>query len=447
MAFTRPVRRWAEREGPLPPAAVPGSRLRAKDAFFLDVEVPSCPQHSCALLELRWDKPDPPSAAWIAGVFAERLGRDTEWARLVVARDRLGRPRWATDPRIAPKELVQVHDSSEASLADLVSQRLNIPFRPGEPLWRADVLQDGHEGRFSLVVSVHHSLFDGQGALAAARAIMDEGGADRGGAAPETGDVARSVTDRFASATQLARGTLGLARSGRAPQLAWRERGRRDFAFAGVEGAAIAEARKALGASNAELLVVAVAEAVAAQISQMGAPLPHHLRAMVALRGPARRKSSGNWNEAVPIDVPLEGELPQRLAQVRRSLHVARTNLEPQASSFVMSFIEAALPPGLRRPAARSAYNGRWFNFVVSIMAGSPRPLHLAGAEVRGLYPLLPLAPGAPLSLAAVAWAGRLCLGTTTDPGALAAGAITDQLRHTLAAGAGRGSPGEAIRP
>lgn len=406
----------------------PGGRLRAQDAFFLDAEGPDWPQHSCAVVELEAPRPgaglDPHE---IADTFARRLEQAVGWSRLVVETDSFGRHSWMVEPSADVRARVEVHDAAgdPAVVETILAGRLDLPLDRSEPLWRADVVGNVGSGGAVLIVSLHHCLSDGQGALRSARAVMDEP------AGPGGPGIARS--SRLGGPWEIARGTAALARWGRAPRIAWAAAsGGRDFAMVALAGAEVSAARKALGATSTELLLVLTADAVAAQLRNENRTVPEALRAMVALRGAGRAEEAGNWNAAVPVAVLVEGGLPLRLAALRDDLERASLGPEPAAATFVLRSVERAVPPPLRRRAARFAYSGKWFNFVVSIMAGPARIPHLAGGAVNGLYPLLPLAPGAPLSLSALAWGGRLCLGVTTAAGCLPAGEVASHIARAL---------------
>jgi hypothetical protein len=117
------------------------------------------------------------------------------------------------------------------------------------------------------------------------------------------------------------------------------------------------------------------------------------------------------------MDVPL-GPLsePERLAGIAGSSRRLRTGTRALASRFVMQSVGEILPWPVHRWFARTVYGGRFFHVIVSNMPGPDVQLTLAGAPLRQVYPLLPLADGAPLAAGALGWNGLLCVGIATDP-------------------------------
>jgi hypothetical protein len=91
---------------------------------------------------------------------------------------------------------------------------------------------------------------------------------------------------------------------------------------------------------------------------------------------------------------------------------------------------------------ARTVYGGRFLHLVVSNLPGSPEQLTMLGRPTAGVYPILPLAPGTPLALGALSWAGELGIGVATDPTMLDAHDVAEVLRDRLTALDLEGDPG-----
>jgi hypothetical protein len=73
------------------------------------------------------------------------------------------------------------------------------------------------------------------------------------------------------------------------------------------------------------------------------------------------------------------------------------------------------LPPPLHRRVARAMYQRRYFTAIVSNMPGPTAELSMAGAPIKDVYPILPLAEGVPLGVGTLGWAGQFCLSVITD--------------------------------
>ncbi|HEY9524375.1 MAG TPA: WS/DGAT domain-containing protein, partial [Thermopolyspora sp.] len=126
---------------------------------------------------------------------------------------------------------------------------------------------------------------------------------------------------------------------------------------------------------------------------------------------------TGNLTAAVMMDLPLGPATEvERLAQTALDSRRLRGGTRALAARFVMGTLGQVLSPPAHAWFARTVYGGRFFQAIVSNIPGPPHGLSLAGAPLIGAYPILPLAPGAPLVVGAMGWNGELCLGVTTDP-------------------------------
>jgi diacylglycerol O-acyltransferase len=81
-----------------------------------------------------------------------------------------------------------------------------------------------------------------------------------------------------------------------------------------------------------------------------------------------------------------------------------------------MRRVGALLPVPAHAWFARTVYGGRFFQAIVSNMPGPNEQLSLAGPPIAGVYPILPLAPRAPLAIGALGWDGELSVGIVVDP-------------------------------
>jgi len=91
------------------------------------------------------------------------------------------------------------------------------------------------------------------------------------------------------------------------------------------------------------------------------------------------------------------------------------------------------LPPPVHAWFARTVYGARFFQAIVSNMPGPNHPMTMAGAQMAAVYPILPLAPGAPLAVGALGWDGTLFVGISADPALLDdADALGEAIRAVL---------------
>jgi diacylglycerol O-acyltransferase / wax synthase len=97
-----------------------------------------------------------------------------------------------------------------------------------------------------------------------------------------------------------------------------------------------------------------------------------------------------------------------------------------------------ALPEPSAAWFARTVYGRRFFHAVLSNLVGPTEQLSIGGVPLEQVYPILPLAPGAPLALGALSWHGVLGIGLATDPRTLDADALAARIGELVAVQAGR---------
>jgi hypothetical protein len=65
---------------------------------------------------------------------------------------------------------------------------------------------------------------------------------------------------------------------------------------------------------------------------------------------------------------------------------------------------------------ARTVYGRRFFQGILTNFPGPTAQLGIGGVPIDVVYPILPLAPGAPIALGALSWHGVLGTSLTADP-------------------------------
>jgi hypothetical protein len=147
--------------------------------------------------------------------------------------------------------------------------------------------------------------------------------------------------------------------------------------------------------------------------------LPRDLRVAVPLMArPPGASAEGNLTAGVITDVPL-GEMDEahRLAETAKHSGRLRTGTRALASHAVIRLTGRMLPPVLHGWFARTVYGKRYFHAIVSNMPGPDSPMTLTGAPMKKVFPILPLAPGAPIVVGALGWEGVVHIAVVTDPG------------------------------
>jgi hypothetical protein len=146
-------------------------------------------------------------------------------------------------------------------------------------------------------------------------------------------------------------------------------------------------------------------------------------------------QESGNFTMAVLVDVPLGPmSAAERLRRVSANSGARlRRGDRALASRFVLRAVGGCAPAPVFRAFARRVYGAPYFTAIVSNMPGTPEQTAFLGRPMDAAYPLVPLAPGAPVALGAMSWGGQLCLGLTTDPTLATAGELLAGIERALA--------------
>jgi hypothetical protein len=242
------------------------------------------------------------------------------------------------------------------------------------------------------------------------------------------------VRDRLRRAAVVLRGVAGLATAGTAgPSPLTGTVAGPDHRRIGVhlDGARVRAAARAHGVGTTALVLAVVAEFLHRHLSAATGAAPDRLRTMVPLTTRTARgvgsRSVGNRTAAVSVDLPT-GPMPpaERVARVARALEAGAASGQPEGAAAVLNLL-GLLPGRVQQVLVRRAYGRRFFHLLASVMPGARRPLHMRGALIREVYPVLPLAEGVGMAVGALNWGRGTTLGLTVDDGIVPGiGGITD---------------------
>jgi PAP2 superfamily/Wax ester synthase/diacylglycerol acyltransferase catalytic domain/WS/DGAT C-terminal domain len=405
-------------------ATVTTNRVPAADAFFLHVENPAAPQHvgGIVMLDTSGLPAGEPTAQKLAADIRARLDALPRFRQRLSASSRWRRARWEDCPELDWDWHVPSYDltgpdglpGGEQALHALLDELAATPFPRDRPMWRFAMIHGFAPGRACAVFLVHHAIADGIGVVMHALKFIEP---------PYTLPTPdRRGPGRLRTAAAIAVGLAQLATdgrpSGRLPSTGTAER------RVGLVAVPLDEVRgiaRRHGVRVTDVMLSAVAGGLRRAVSDPDV-LPAKLRVSVTLM--VRDLSSGkegNATAAVIMDLPLgPGPELERLADIGAHSNRLRTGTRALATRFVMQTVGDLLPPPAHRWFARTVYGRRFFHAVVSNMPAPDVQLFLAGAPMRDVYPMLPLAPGAPLTAGALGWNGQLCLGIELDPGLVA---------------------------
>jgi hypothetical protein len=402
----RRVRPTVRREG-----AVVGSA----DSFFLHVEESGAPQIAGGIALLQPAPYDRPTLAEVRELVRAELPHLPRFDMRLASATTWRRPRWidAGAPDVARHVTERRSADGLRGLEAIVAELAEEAFPRDRPLWRVVMVRDVCDGRSAMVFQMHHALGDGVGTVTNSLQLMR----------PRTAlPSVDGAPGPLARATATTIGIAQLALDGRPGR--WSRAGttRRSFATARPDLATVRQVAAARQVRVTDLLLGLVGDAVAATCPELAEALGGELRVTVPRRvaRPAEWADGGpsrNATGAAMVDVPVDGrpfeDLVREVGRRARRLH---RPTRAMASRFVMTTGLRLLPePGVAR-FARSVYGRRFFQGILTNFPGPTGQLSIGGVPIEVVYPILPLAPGAPIAFGALSWHGVLGTSLAADP-------------------------------
>jgi diacylglycerol O-acyltransferase len=409
-------------------ASRPGLVVPSCDAFFLHVETAMASQQVGGLVVFEPADDEALSLERVREVVRDELERLPRFRQRLAPPSRWRRPRWVDVSDIDWPLHISERRSADglSGLRQIVAELVETHMSRDHPLWRLVMVRDVGPGQSAMVLLMHHVVADGIGTVIQALNLLRP----RIELPSARGPVPGRAQLAGATIAGLARlATDGGARGGLAAASS-----RREFATADLDLAAVRRVASARGVRVTDLLVALTADALATSHHELAARLRGRLRVAVPLmvREPGVAAES-NATAAVMVDVPVDGRpFEELLAVVGRHTARLRTPSRAVASRFVMTAGLRALPEPCAAWFARTVYGRRFFHAIVSNMPGSTLPLSMATVSIARVYPILPLAPGAPIALGALSWAGSLGIGLATDPASVDAEVLAARMELTL---------------
>lgn len=355
-----------------------------------------------------------------------------------------------------------------AHVEALACQVINDPFDRDRPLWQITVVGGLPRRRAALIVKLHHSVADGQGALGLAASLLEfqadatppepadpaavlaelaeasprdpaaaslsdslRFGAERVAGflseaaealtnpqrAAEAGATARHLADQMPPSESATRSTLWATRSGN------RRLATIAFPLAGLKRAAADR-----NMSVNELFVIACSEAALAQHERADVDLSEvHTSMVISTRStddPAAR------NAVVPVPLVLPGtgsSTEQRLIALRQQAQVKRDEATRTSEALGTLGVVATLLPASLAATLTLQQTGK-IDIATSNLAGPAIPLWIAGRRIRSLRPVGPVA-GTACNATLLSSGDEAAIGLHVDP---ATGIDADEFRLDL---------------
>jgi diacylglycerol O-acyltransferase len=342
----------------------------------------------------------------------------------------LGEPHWVDDPSFALEDHVVALAGPDEPLSlerfeALRDALLSTPLDRSRPLWQIALAPRLEDGRVGIIGRVHHAMADGAAALQVASLALDfddqdaPPAAERWRAEPPPGTALRAVDPLLHGAEVAAQVVGDAARAALRPRASARSMLRdaqrvldaltEDLLPRAPESPLIHELGprrtlvshresledlRPIGTLNDAGLAI-VAGALRALALERGLAA-HPLKALVPVdvRRPHERDALGNHVSLAAVWLPLHIGSPEaRLAHVRAATERFKRAGRPAGVGSILSSV-GLVPSGLRRP------------------------LHVLGARLDELYPVVPVAPDQALSIGMFRYHGHLHFGLHADPDA-----------------------------
>ncbi|HEV7980030.1 wax ester/triacylglycerol synthase family O-acyltransferase [Amycolatopsis sp.] len=407
-----------------------GTQLSGLDVAFLSMEGDSTPMHMGAVVTFRPRGQVEPHR--LAALLAERAWKIPKLRQ--VAMPSLfppGSATWAEDPEFDPQEHIHVHRASGLyepdPLAAYASRWIAQPLDTRKPLWDLHLVTGLHDGRFALLLKLHHALTDGAGAFAVAAGLLDR--------LPVTSrSVATPAAAPIRSTLDTVLGTIGatLSQAGEAATIASSvlratrpypispitapSAKDRSLGFVRLDMGDVRQIRKAHGGTANDVILAVLAGALREWLVNRGHRADgRSLRALipVSLRGRQAAQTGGNKLSGYLCELPIGVDDPiERLRVVQHAM--ARNKAAgPSRGAGAFPLLADRVPPALHRLTGRMTGQAAplLFDTVVTNVPLPSLKLSLDGAPLDEVYPFVPLAPRQALGMAVAVYRDSAHIG------------------------------------
>jgi WS/DGAT/MGAT family acyltransferase len=432
-------------------------RLSAQDASFLGIEEANARWHEGAVMVF-----DPgPLAAPEGGVDAARIT-----AAYAAALDRVERyrqrlayipffehPVWVDDPtfniRYHIRHISLPRPGDERILKRVCGYLLSQPLDLNKPLWEVWIVDGLDDGRFALVTKTHHCMVDGASGMSILGGLLStepetpisEPKRWKARPAPAGAELVRDeVTRRLRAPLELLRPlqnprealqsawevTAGLVEASR---LGWKGASEtpfnpekigphRRFDWVSMELSDIKDVKNRLGGTVNDVVLTAAAGAVGSFLrrrQERPGDLDFRVLIPVNIRSEAETGRMGNRVAMMMAELPIGEKDPRkRLKQVIASTQQLKRSRQARGVEGLQDLADR-LGGRFFQEIIRTATRARPFNLSVTNVPGPQFPLFLAGAQLRGIYPMIPLFSNQALGIAVMSYDGEVFWGFNSD--------------------------------
>ncbi|MGI8880344.1 MAG: WS/DGAT/MGAT family O-acyltransferase [Jatrophihabitans sp.] len=461
-------------------------RLSSLDVSFLHLEGTATPMHVGGLAVF-----DPPAGGFDFDRFVEliqdrislvpRYRQKIKWVP-----GHLANPVWIDDNEFDISYHVRrsalPKPGSDEQLRELVARLQSRHLDRHRPLWEMNIVEGLADGRIAVISKTHHAMIDGLSAIDLVQVILDvtpeprpvpddlwEPRPEPSGvtlAANAVADIVRrptaaidairmGVEDVRATSGRVAGAIGGLlsaariaARPAPSSPLNASIGSQRRFAVARTELDDYKRVRKQAGGTVNDVVLATVAGALRGWLLSRGEAVTPttSVRAMVpvsvrAFGGEEDQRKTGNQVSAYLVDLPVgEPNAMMRLTQISYAMTAHKESGQSVGADALIA-LSGFAPPTLHALGARAAsgLSRRLFNLVVTNVPGPQFPLYAAGARLREMFPIVPLASGQAVCIGLTSYDGGVYYGLNADRDAMSdvdtlAALIEESLHELLAA-------------
>lgn len=440
------------------------NRLTALDAGFLQTE-DSDKHTSLAVAAVAVLEGPAPAFAELTAVLEERTAHVARCRQVLHTEPLdLAAPQWVTARHFDIAHHVRRHavaaPADDAALhgaiADVMERRLDR----SRPLWECWVLEGLDEGRWALLIKLHHCIADGVAATAMLADFCDEASVapavQMPPAAAQTrphtplirnpitvgADAWRAMRSTVRAGARVAMGTaqiLGGVLAPAAPALIGPLSDLRRFSATRIALDDIRLVGERFGVTVNDVALAAITDGFRSAMLRRGIePAAGRVRTLVpvSVRHPDQHHVADNRVSLLLPDLPVDRSDPlEQLRLVHRRLNTAKRSGQRQAGSLAVAaanLVPFPIMASTVRLLSRIPQRG-----VVAVTTNVPGPqhrMHFMDRAIIDLVPVPPLAIGIRTGIAMLSYAGYLTFGVLGDYDAeLDVDELTEGIAHGLA--------------
>lgn len=426
-------------------------RLSALDTIFLDLETETVPMHVGAALVFDAK----PLMLEHGGLDIERIRRHTLCALESIPRYRqrlawvpgLNHPVWVDDDRFN----IDFHlrhtrlplPGDERMLKRVVGRLFSQRLDRSRPLWEFWIVEGVENDRFAFVCKAHHCMVDGVAGVGLLQELLQlappgperEPQAWRPRPAPTRAQLLRDeIVHRIRGLRELSHyaprfrkdfgGLVGVLRSGmelgpETPFTAADISPYRRFDWTTFDVDDVKKIKNSLGGTLNDVVLATTTSAIRSflRVRNVDVDTLKDFRAFlpVNIRKPGGG-SIGNQVAMLLAELPIAEPDPiERLQKIIAVTVALKKESNQPAGAQLLEDVANLTTRRLILGVSRAAIQRRAYSVVVTNVPGPPFQLHLLGAPMQRIYPLVPIPPTQNLGIALFSYDGKLCWGFNAD--------------------------------